>query len=75
MPLPCLIWQSSPYDIRVKRASDGNPEYTTYDEFGNRNKQYKFDDGRHGPHQHDYGPYNEDFQRPKAPRSKDKPIE
>lgn len=67
--------QSSPYDIRERRASDGNQEITTYDEFGNRHRQYKFDDERHGPHQHDYGPYNEEYPRPQGPRSDFLPID
>jgi len=65
--------QSSPYDIRERRASDGSREYTTYDEYGNRHRQYNFESTRHGEHQHTYD--QESGPRPYGDRSDAQPIE
>jgi hypothetical protein len=68
--------QSEPYSTYRKYEENGDiKQVTTYDKYGNRHRQYDFNDPRHGgDHQHDFK-YKKRPQRPKAERSKPKKID
>jgi hypothetical protein len=60
---------SSPYDMKERSNKDGSPrQVTTYDEHGDRHKQYDLKDGRREEHQHSFE-YNKDTPRPGGKRS------
>ena len=65
--------QSSPYDVRERESTrDGRPSHTTYDKYGRRHREYKFEDSDHGPHQHKY---DYDKGAPDGRRSPAEPID
>jgi hypothetical protein len=68
--------QSSPYDVRRRYTEDGDiKQVTTYDEFGNRHRQYDLIDPRRGEHQHNFD-YDPSYgHRPKGRRSDHRPID
>ena len=65
---------SKPFDLRRRYTEDGQvKQVTTYDEFGDRHRQFDIIDPRRGEHQHNYE-YGPTLPRPKGSRSDHQPI-
>lgn len=62
-----------PYDRYPRYTEDGRlKQVTTYDQFGDRHRQYDLIDSRHGEHQHNFN-YDSEYSRPRGRRTKDHP--